>query len=85
MCAPGDNLLTSVNVARESGLVQRAQTILRVSVELVPSSVKAAQHLRITYTSPETDRTQTYLVRGRPPQTLTAVLHWTRTLAADND
>ena len=64
VCGSGDNLLTSVNVARESGLVQRVQTILRVDVDLVPSSVHAAQHLSITYSSPETERTQTFLVGG---------------------
>ncbi|XP_037081627.1 LOW QUALITY PROTEIN: probable cation-transporting ATPase 13A3 [Pollicipes pollicipes] len=57
----GDNLLTAVSVARESGLVMKTQTILRVDAELVPSSVNAAQHLRITYTSPETERSQTFL------------------------
>ena len=45
--------------------MQRAQTVLRVHVELVPSSVKAAQHLRITYSSPETERTQTFLVSAQ--------------------
>ena len=45
----GDNLLTALSVARQSGLVLPGQQIIIVKAVMEASSSKAAQHLKVFY------------------------------------
>ncbi|XP_069998988.1 polyamine-transporting ATPase 13A3-like isoform X2 [Penaeus vannamei] len=45
----GDNLLTALSVARQSGLVSSGRQMIVVKAQMVAASAKAAQHLQVYY------------------------------------
>ncbi|CAL4078902.1 unnamed protein product, partial [Meganyctiphanes norvegica] len=51
----GDNLQTAMSVACQSGLVRPGVQLVVVKAEIVSSTVKAAQHLKVTFYDADTD------------------------------
>ncbi|XP_063597284.1 probable cation-transporting ATPase 13A4 [Penaeus indicus] len=51
LCRPdtGDNLLTALSVARQSGLVSAGRQMIVVKAQMAAASAKAAQHLKVYY------------------------------------
>lgn len=45
----GDNLLTALSVARQSGLVSAGRQMIVVKAQYAAASAKAAQHLKVYY------------------------------------